>query len=62
MGERIRSLLSLFDTNERFITDDKNKDLDYISSLKEVDYVTEFAKIKRMQEYSINFLLDNVEK
>lgn len=60
MGGRIVSLLSLFDLNDRFVLDEKSKNLDYVNGLNKIDFSKDFDKFNQMKNKSINFLLGNL--
>ena len=61
MGERINSLLSLFDLEERFIVDEKNNELSYLEKLQNIDYLLDFAKFNDKKQESLAFLLNSLE-
>ena len=60
MGERILSLLGLFDLLERFVLDENSKNLDYINNLSQIDYSKDFAKFNAIKQKSMDFLFRNV--
>lgn len=62
MNDRIYSLTSLFDTQDRFCDRKEKETLEYIESLTPIDYSKPFPKFEEMKEKSINFLKDNLKK
>lgn len=62
MNDRIYSLTSLFDTQDRFCDTKDKESLEYIESLSSIDYDRPFPKFGEMKEKSINFLKDNLKK
>lgn len=62
MNDRIYSLTSLFDTQERFCDTKGKMSLKYIESLPPIDYDKPFPKFEAMKKKSINFLNDNLKR
>lgn len=62
MNDRIYSLTSLFDTQERFCDTTEKGNLGYIESLPSIDYNRPFPKFDEMKEKSVNFLKKNLKK
>lgn len=62
MNDRIYSLVSLFDTQDRFCDSPEKMTLQYMQSLPSIDYSRPFPKFNAMKEVSIRFLKDNLEK
>ena len=62
MNDRIYSLTSLFDTQERFCDTKGKMSLKYIESLPPIDYDKPFPKFEAMKEKSINFLKNNLKR
>lgn len=62
MNDRIYSLASLFDTQDRFCDTKDKATLKYIESLPAIDYNKPFPKFETMKEKSINFLKDNLKR
>ncbi len=62
MNDRIYSLTSLFDTQDRFCDTKERGNLEYIESLPPIDYNRPFPKFEVMKEKSIDFLKENLEK
>ncbi len=62
MNDRIYSLTSLFDTQERFCDTKGKMSLKYIESLPPINYDKPFPKFEAMKEKSINFLNDNLKR
>lgn len=62
MNDRIYSLTSLFDTQERFCDTTEKGNLGYIESLPSIDYNRPFPKFDEMKEKSVNFLKENLKK
>ena len=62
MNDRIYSLTSLFDTQDRFCDTKERDNLEYIESLPPIDYNRPFPKFEAMKEKSINFLKNNLKR
>lgn len=62
MNDRIYSLTSLFDTQDRFCDTKERESLEYIDSLPPIDYSRPFPKFEAMKEKSIDFLKENLKK
>lgn len=62
MSDRIYSLTSLFDTQDRFCDTDEKANLSYIENLAPVDYSKGFPKFDAMKEKSINYLKENLKR
>lgn len=62
MNDRIYSLTSLFDTQERFCDTKGKMSLKYIESSPPIDYDKPFPKFEAMKEKSINFLKNNLKR
>ena len=62
MNDRIYSLTSLFDTQNRFCDTDEKATLSYIENLAPVDYSKGFPKFDAMKEKSINYLKENLKR
>lgn len=62
MNDRIYSLTSLFDTQDRFCDTKEKISLKYIEGLPPINYDRPFPKFEEMKEKSINFLKDNLKK
>lgn len=62
MNDRIYSLTSLFDTQDRFCDTKEKISLKYIEGLPSIDYDKPFPKFEAMKEKSINFLNDNLKR
>lgn len=62
MNDRIYSLTSLFDTQERFCDTKEKETLEYIESLPPIDYSKPFPKFEEMKEKSLDFLKENLKK
>lgn len=62
MNDRVYSLLSLFDTQDRFCDTKGKARLAYIENLPPIDYNRPFPKFKEMKEKSIIFLRENLRK
>lgn len=62
MNDRIYSLISLFDTQDRFCDTKERESLEYIESLSPIDYNKSFPKFEEMKEKSINFLKENLKR
>ena len=62
MNDRIYSLTSLFDTQERFCDTKEKISLHYIEGLPPIDYGKTFPKFEAMKEKSINFLKENLKR
>lgn len=61
MGERITSLLSLFDLCERFVKEESSKNLIYINNLMDIDFSKEFFKFNEKKNYSLEFLYEGLK-
>ena len=62
MNDRIYSLTSLFDTQDRFCDTKEKISLKYIEGLPSIDYDKPFPKFEAMKEKSINFLKNNLKR
>ena len=62
MNDRIYSLTSLFNTQERFCDTKEKETLEYIENLPPIDYSNPFLKLEEMKEKSIEFLKINLKK
>ena len=62
MGDRIYSLTSLFDTQERFCDTQDKVNIDYIMQMKPIDYQRRFDKFEEQKEKSLKFLRENLGK
>ena len=62
MNDRIYSLTSLFDTQDRFCDTKEKESLEYIESLSPIDYDRAFPKFEEMKEKSVEFLKENLKK
>ena len=62
MNDRIYSLISLFNTQDRFCDTKAKISLKYIESLPPIDYNKEFLKFEEQKEKSIKFLRENLGK
>ncbi len=62
MSDRIYSLTSLFDTQERFCDTREKANINYVKNLKAIDYNRTFIKFEEMKEKSIKFLESNLLK
>ena len=62
MNDRIYSLTSLFNTQDRFCDTDEKANLSYIENLAPVDYSKGFPKFDAMKEKSINYLKENLKR
>lgn len=59
MNDRIKDLTNLFDVKERFC-DFENENLEYVNSLKDIDYSKNLDKFIELKKQSIKFLEDNL--
>lgn len=59
---RIKSLLFLYQTEERFCENESKECLEYILQRKPIDYTRELFDLKNMRRKSIDFLKMNIEK
>ncbi len=57
MSDRIISVTSLFNVSERFCAG-KNENLEYVNTLKDIDYTANQYEFNQLKEKSINFLLN----
>ena len=62
MGSRLRSLLSLYETEERFCDTPERATLAYIEALPPIDYSRPLVRLGEMKERSLAFLTRNLEK
>lgn len=62
MDTRIRSLLSLFGTEERFCNCDERRTIEYIMSLGDIDYAKSQTEFEAMKAKSLDFLERNLAK
>lgn len=62
MNDRIYSLTSLFDTQERFCDTKEKISLKYIEYLPPINYDKLYPKFEAMKERSISFLKDNLKR
>lgn len=60
-SSRIKTLLSMFNTEDRFCDTAKKLTLEYLESEKE-KYCFDDSEFKTKREFSINFLLNNLQK
>ena len=58
MNSRIKSLISIFDLNERFLDEEHKENIGYIENSGDIDYDCEFPKYEAMRKASQDFLLD----
>lgn len=61
MSSRIRTITSLFETEERFCYGEREK-LGYVESLTDIDYAKPLLKFEEKKKESIEFLLGALEK
>ncbi len=59
MSDRITSVTNLFNVSERFCAG-KNENLEYVNSLKDIDYSVNKEEFIKLKEKSIQFLRDNL--
>lgn len=62
MGSRLSSLLSLYETEERFCDTPERATLAYIEALPPIDYSRPLVRLGEMKERSLAFLARNLEK
>lgn len=62
MSSRLYSLMQMFDLNERFLDSDDRNTLNYIESLKKINYDKTFPKYDAIKRSSIEFLETNIMK
>ena len=62
MNDRIYSLISLFDTQDRFCATKEKISLKYIEGLPPINYNRPFPKFEEMKEISFDFLKENLKK
>ena len=56
MGSRIETLLSLYETSERYCNTPERRTLSYIDNLMKIDYTRNLEKLSDMKRKSKNFL------
>jgi hypothetical protein len=61
MNSRIFNITELFNSSDRFCFNSERENIEYISSLPNIDYGIENKKFQEMKEKSIRFLLENVK-
>lgn len=59
MSDRITSVTNLFNVSERFCAG-KNENLEYVNTLKDIDYTANQYEFNQLKEKSINFLLKSL--
>ncbi len=59
MNSRIIDLTNLFNVPERFC-DYENENIEYLNSLKNIDYSQNFEKFNELKKQSFKFLMDNL--
>ena len=57
MSSRIRTITSLFETEERYCCGEREK-LDYVESLSDIDYTRDLSEFEKKKQESIEFLHD----
>lgn len=62
LGSRIKDLTDLFEVGERFCNTSDKLSLEYIESLRDIDYSQPFPKYEKMKEKSEAYLLNNLCK
>ena len=62
MGSRLSSLLSLYETEERFCNTPERATLSYIEALSPIDYSRPLARLEERKARSLAFLARNLEK
>ena len=61
MSTRVMSLMSLFETENRFCNTAERKTIQYISKQEPIDYSKERGLLEQMKDKSIKFLKDNLK-
>lgn len=56
MDNRIRTLTGMLHNEERFIDYEYKFDLNYLLSIKNIDYEKDISSLKKMQEVSYGFI------
>lgn len=59
MSDRITSVTTIFNANERFCAG-INENLEYVNSLKDIDYSNNQSEFNSLKEKSVKFLKDNL--
>lgn len=62
MGTRIRSLMDLFNMQDRFCDTSEKITLEYIESLKPIDYNLSFSKYEKKLIESKNFIIEHIKE
>ncbi len=62
MGTRINTLSALYKAEERFCDSYEKENIDYISSLTDIDYSRDLNELEMMKEQSMNFLLKSLSE
>lgn len=60
MGNRIRTLTKMFHTESHFINEDSQYNIDYITSIKNIDYIAPSINYDEMKNLSLKFLEINL--
>jgi hypothetical protein len=60
MNSRIKSLVDVYETPERFCDIESKESLDYLESLQSIDYSRNLLKLENMKEKSKKWLLGNL--
>lgn len=60
MNSRIKSLMEIYETPERFCDTIEKESIEYIESLDDIDYIRELASLESMKKKSKEWLLRNV--
>lgn len=60
MNSRIINITDLFNTQERFCNGKDRETLNYVQSLKDIDFTRPNKKFDELKEFSINFLKENL--
>lgn len=61
MNNRLESLTDIFHTQHRFITDDKQFNLEYVEEINPIDYSMISDKLETLRKKSIDFLLNSLK-
>ena len=61
MNNRVETLTDIFNTRYRFITEDKQFDLEYVEKLENIDYSIVSDKFEILRKKSIDFLLNSLK-
>lgn len=61
MNSRIKSLVEIYETSERFCDTKEKERMEYLESLEDIDYSRELLKLESMKKKSKKWLLENVK-